>query len=86
MYILLCENRQFYVGSTRNLERRLAQHMDGTGANFTRKHKMIALVYKEEFKSLRKAFQREKQIQKWSHAKKEALIMGDLERLKALSK
>ncbi len=37
MYILLCSNGQYYTGSTKDLERRLAQHLNGEGANFTKK-------------------------------------------------
>jgi len=38
MYILLCSNGQYYTGSTNNLNRRLAEHQNGEGANFTKKH------------------------------------------------
>ena len=48
MYILKCANGQYYTGSTKNLERRLAQHQAGEGANFTRKHLPVKLVYFEE--------------------------------------
>lgn len=81
MYILLCSNSQYYTGSTRNLEKRLAQHNSGKGANFTRKHLPAKLVYFEEFDRIDKAYYREKQIQRWSHRKKEALIKGELEKL-----
>lgn len=74
MYILECDNGKFYTGSTRNLERRLAQHFRGEGANFTRKHKPVRLVYAEAFARVQDAFYREKQIQRWSHTKKKALI------------
>ena len=86
MYILLCANGQFYTGSTIDLERRLEQHQNGEGANFTRKHLPVKLVYVETFDRIDKAFYREKQIQKWTHAKKEALINGDLDLLAKLSK
>jgi putative endonuclease len=85
MYILRCANGEYYTGSTKNLERRLAQHADLKGSNFTHKHIPFELVYKEEFTSIKKAHQREKQIQGWSRAKKEALISGDIEKLKSLS-
>lgn len=45
----------------------------------------MKLVYKEEYASIEQAFQRERQLHGWSRAKKEALIKGDLERLKELS-
>lgn len=74
MYILECNNGQYYTGSTRNLERGLDQHFQGKGANFTRKHKPVRLVYAEAYDRVQDAYYREKQIQGWSHAKKKALI------------
>ncbi len=87
MYILKCGNGLYYVGSTKNLEKRLEQHQLGEGANFTRKHLPVKLVYFETFDRIDEAFKREKQVQNWSRAKKkEALINRDFEALKNLSK
>ncbi len=69
-YILLCEGDNLYTGSTRNIERRFAQHLNGEGANFTRKYKPIRIVYLEEHPRIDLAFYREKQIQRWSRGKK----------------
>lgn len=85
MYILLCSNGKYYTGSTNDLERRLAEHLNGEGANFTRKHLPVKLVYYEEFDRIDDAFFREKQIQGWSHAKKEALINGNTNKLHELA-
>ncbi len=60
--------------STNNLERRLTEHQNGEGANFTKKHLPVELVYFEEFQRIDEAFYREKQVQGWSRKKKEALI------------
>jgi putative endonuclease len=38
MYILECADGSYYTGSTNNLERRLQQHQNGEGANYTKKH------------------------------------------------
>ena len=86
MYILRCSNGEFYTGSTKDLERRLAQHQAGEGANFTRKHLPVKLVYFEEYARVSEAFYREKQVQRWSHAKKEALIAGQFDKIKKLGK
>lgn len=56
------------------------------GAKFTKAHLPVKLVYTEEYESEHEARMREQQLHKWSHAKKEALINGDLVRLKELSK
>lgn len=86
MYILKCANGAYYTGSTKNLELRLAQHQNGEGANFTKKHLPVALVYFEEFQRIDEAFYREKQVQGWSRKKKEALINGEFDKLPELSK
>ena len=86
MYILRCSNGSYYIGSTNNLDLRLAQHQSGEGANHTKKFAPVELVFFEEFSRIDQAFYREKQIQKWSKAKKEALISGSLEELVRLSK
>ena len=78
LYILECADSTFYVGSTNNLVKRLWEHENGVGANFTSKRLPVKLVYCEEYGSAADAFEREKQIQGWSHAKKAALIAGNL--------
>jgi putative endonuclease len=84
-YILRCEGNNLYVGSTRNIERRFKQHLNGEGANFTRKNKPIEIVYLETHTRIDHAFYREKQIQRWTRAKKEALIIGDDNELNRLA-
>ena len=86
MYILLCDDGSYYTGSTRDLEQRLEEHFNGEGANYTRKHKPVKLVYFEEFERIDEAYYREKQVQGWSRKKKEALINGMEEKLPKLSK
>lgn len=85
-YILRCGNGEFYVGSTNDLQQRLHQHQTGRGGQFTHCTPPVELVYTEEYPTYKEAFRRERQIHGWSHAKKEALINGDIELLKQLSK
>jgi putative endonuclease len=85
MYILECSDGSYYTGSTNNLELRLEQHQNGEGANHTRKRLPVKLLYVEEFQRIDHAFYREKQVQGWSRAKKEALISGASEELKKLA-
>ena len=49
VYILECSDGSFYTGSTNNIELRLAQHQTGEGANYTKKHLPVKLVFVEEF-------------------------------------
>ncbi|WP_353482254.1 GIY-YIG nuclease family protein [Haliscomenobacter sp.] len=86
LYILKCSNGCFYTGSTVDLERRLAQHQAGEGANYTKKHLPVELVYFEEYARIDEAFFREKHVQGWSRAKKEALIAGQVDQLHVLAK
>ena len=86
VYILECNDGTYYTGSAIDLERRLKEHFSGEGANHTRKHPPVALVYVEEFERIDVAFYREKQIQGWSRAKKEALISKHNELLHMLAK
>lgn len=86
MYILLCNDGSYYTGSTSNLHKRIKQHFAGEGANHTKKHPPVKLLYYEEFSRIDDAFYREKQVQGWSRKKKEALINGEYEKLPELSK
>ena len=81
MYILRCADGSYYTGSTTDLQRRLLQHQNGEGANYTRKRLPVELVYYEEYDRIDEAFYREKQVQGWSRKKKEALIEGKFEKL-----
>ena len=81
VYILECGDGSFYTGSTWNLEERLEQHISGIGATYTREHLPVKLVFFEEFERIDEAYNREKQIQGWSHRKKKALIDGNFDKL-----
>lgn len=85
VYILECSDGSYYTGSTIDLDKRLKEHQDGRGANHTKKRLPIKLVYVEEYLSIAKAFEREKQIQGWSRAKKEALVNGEFQVLPDLA-
>jgi putative endonuclease len=85
MYILTCADGSFYVGSTRDLERRIRQHNDGEGARYTMTRLPVVLSYFEEFDRIDLAYSREKQVQGWSRAKRIALISGAYDALPALS-
>jgi putative endonuclease len=74
VYILASRSRTLYVGVTNDLERRLAQHRAGVGSRFVRKYGVQRLVHIECASSPRDAIAREKQIKRWSRAKKVALV------------
>jgi type I restriction enzyme R subunit len=85
MYILGCGDGSFYTGSTTDLRLRLEQHRMGEGAKHTGARLPVKLLYYEPFDRIDKAFDREKQVQGWSRAKKLALIKGDISKLKQMS-
>ena len=86
MYILKCANNTYYVGSTLDLTLRIQQHKNGLGANYTKKHAPVELVYNELFDRIDFAFTREHQVKKWSAKKKRALIDGNKELLVQLAR
>ena len=86
MYILLCADHTFYVGSTWDLSTRIDQHVNGFGCAYTSKRKPVSLVYAEDFERRDDAWVREKQVQNWSHAKRLALVEGRLDDLRALGR
>lgn len=57
----------------------------GESVNYTKKHLPVELVYFEEFLTVEAAYEREKQIQKWTRKKKEVLIRGDFSTLHKLA-
>jgi predicted GIY-YIG superfamily endonuclease len=86
VYILRCADDSFYIGHTSNIEDRVKVHDDGRGALWTACRRPVRLVYQERYGSEVQAIARERQIKRWTHAKKLALIAGDRAKLKALAK
>jgi predicted GIY-YIG superfamily endonuclease len=76
-YILLCADRRYYTGHTDDLERRMAQHQSGVIEGFTSSRLPVRLMWSQDFPTRIEALEAERQIKKWSQAKKEALIRGD---------
>ena len=86
-YILQCADDSFYVGVTNNLERRLKEHQSGSHElSYTASRLPVKLIYYEVFNGPNAAIAREKQLKKWSRAKKLALINDNEDLLKELSK
>ena len=75
VYILLNWNDSVvYIGVTSNLPKRLYEHRNGLADGFTRKYNVHKLVYFEQTSDVYSALSREKQLKKWSRAKKNLLI------------
>jgi putative endonuclease len=87
VYIVRCADDSYYTGVTNDAERRVYEHNDGLDPDcYTFTRRPVELVYIEECIDPMEAIRREKQLKGWSRAKKEALICGDWESLKELSK
>jgi putative endonuclease len=86
VYLLLCSDDSFYVGSTQNLPDCVQAHNVGRGSTYTPKRRPVRLMYAEVFKTEAEAIRRERQLKRWCAAKKQSLINGDIETLKRLSK
>ncbi len=83
VYILLCADGSYYIGVTNNVDLRVQQHKDGTDPGcYTFKRRPLELAYAEWYHDIRQAIGREKQLKRWTRAKKEALIRGDFKALK----
>lgn len=74
VYLLKCKDGSIYTGITTDLERRLQEHKDGKGGNYTRAHKPDKIVYTEEFSNRSEASKREAEIKKWSRGEKLNLV------------
>ena len=85
-YILQCSDGSYYVGSTDDLEAHVTAHQRGRISGYTAARRPVRLIWSESFETRDDAVARERQLKGWSRAKKEALMAGDIERLKALSR
>ena len=74
VYILANLSRTLYTGITSELRNRVNQHRLKVFDGFTKRYHIDRLVYYEEFKDVRDAITREKQIKGWSRNKKIVLI------------
>lgn len=68
-------NTVIYIGVTSDLVKRVYQHKIKVFKGFSSKYYCDKLVYFEEFDSIDKAIQREKQLKAGNRNKKENLIM-----------
>ena len=84
-YILRLKSGNLYIGSTTDLEKRYEDHCSGRGCRTTKFDSPVEIVLSEQFKTFSQARLRESQVKRWSRAKKEALISGNLATLRKLA-
>lgn len=74
VYLLECKDGSIYTGITTDVERRFAEHKNGTGGHFTRAKGAKRILYTEEHPDRSSASKREAEIKKWPREKKLGLI------------
>ena len=85
-YMLRCADGSYYVGHTDDLEDRFGAHQSGLIDGYTQNRRPVRLVWQQEFAERDEAFRAERQIKGWSRAKKEALIRGDWDGVRVMSR
>lgn len=86
VYILICADDSYYVGSTqKEPDQRTWEHNERVVEGYTSTRTPVTLMYSERFERIVDAFAREQQLKKWSRRKKEALIRRDYEGLPNLA-
>ena len=84
-YIMSNKNLSvLYIGATKDLRSRIENHLNGTGAVFTKRYNAHVLLYFEEFDDYHDAFKREKQLKNWHKEWKWNLIKISNPQLKDL--
>ncbi|WP_425990505.1 GIY-YIG nuclease family protein [Afipia sp. DC4300-2b1] len=79
VYILLCSDKSFYVGSAtgNDLTTRIGQHNQGYFPGYTYSRRPVELAWSQYFDRITDAIAAERQIKGWGRAKKQALIRSD---------
>ena len=78
VYILTNANRTvLYTGVTADIQKRVLEHRNGVGSQFTRRYNLQVVVFIEEHPTMMSAITREKQIKSWSRQRK-VMLIGEL--------
>jgi len=78
VYLLLCDQKTYYVGISNDLLNRFNQHINGESFH-TSKFSDLKFVYAEAFGDKYSAAKREKQLKGWNHAKKQKLLESKID-------
>ena len=88
VYILECSDGSFYVGLTQrdHLDERIGEHQSGVFGGYTSLRRPVKLVWAQHFPMIVDAIAFERQVKRWSRAKKEALIRGAWSAVQSLAR
>ncbi len=75
VYILECVDKTLYIGSTNDVQKRVAVHNEGkTGAKYTKPRRPVVLRYSEQHETKSDALKREWELKRLTRSQKLALI------------
>ena len=74
VYIVQCADDTLYTGWAMDVLARVKTHNAGRGAKYTQMRRPVCLVYSETWPSRAEAMRREREIKRWSRARKQALF------------
>ena len=74
VYIIKCKTKTLYIGITKNINKRLSTHNNGTGAKYTRGKGPFDLLYTESYPNRSEASKREYYLKNLSRDQKLHLI------------
>ncbi|MFD1417259.1 GIY-YIG nuclease family protein [Companilactobacillus keshanensis] len=76
VYLLLCADHTFYIGTSNNVEKRVKTHNSGKGAKYTKTRRPVQLLYTETLPDKSSALKREIELKKFTRSKKEKLLLN----------
>lgn len=74
VYVVECCDGSLYTGYTTDVDRRIREHNDGTGAKYTRGRRPVDLVHVERFEGKSAAMSREYEVKQLTRRQKERLV------------
>ncbi len=74
LYILECADKTLYTGITNDLDKRLENHANGTGAKYTKGRGPFTVIYTETHENRSGASKRERKVKRLSRTEKLALV------------
>lgn len=74
VYIIECRGGELYAGTSADVKKRIELHNKGQACRYTKYRFPVRLIYAEPFADYAEARKRERQIKKYSRAKKLSLI------------
>ena len=78
VYILRCADGTFYIGTARDIAKRVGVHNAGKGAKYTRPRLPVKVIYREGPMTVGKALRREYQLKQLTRPQKIDFMKGKL--------